>query len=650
MEQQRDPVSVAMVDGAWRLVDGDRVTTIHGRDPQREADRAIADLFRDSEPGLLVVIGLGLGFLLEALDRRGWAGKVLAIEPAPESVQPFLERRDWRSWIAAERLRLLVGPDFAGASDCWRWCGDAATAVHVNPVFARLRPREVERAREIFERIRFDAKANADARREFGGRYLLNTLRNLPAIAAESDVSALVNAAPKVPAIVVAAGPSLDAAIPALARVQESALVIAVDTAARPLLRAGIRPHLVVAVDPSEGNASHLTDLPPCPDTYLVTEGSLDPLALAGFRGRTFVFRVANHEPWPWLRRAGRDAGTLRAWGSVLTTAFDLAVQMGCDPVVFVGADLAYTGGRPYCRGLSLETQWQRRAHWGTPLEAQWREAIDRWPEVVEADIAGTGTRTAPHLVAFRGWLVDQMRADTGRRFVNATGAGILHGAAITQASPAELPTLIPAGSRAPRDIVRARYRPSVAGAAVMDAATRVDDAVLTAWEHFAPGVSRDAVVEVLRSASGHSDTVRISRDASSRGARYADVGLEAQFLEPLAAAMPLVPMRLPAHALERAPAGARLFRFRTTAARIICCALRPGDGAVAENGRPLVRATDLDHVVAGSYSICRDEVHFRPEDDSDPRTNGREYTLLVPPPVAYLEALPLDDILARQL
>ena len=121
-------------------------------------------------------------------------------------------------------------------------------------------------------------------------------------------------------------------------------------------------------------------------------------------------------------------------------------------------------------------------------------------------------------------------------------------------------------------------------------------------------------------------------------------------WLQQLVTAVPLVPMRIPAHRMQTAPSGARVFRFRTTAARIICCALRPQDGAVAENGRPLVRALNLDHVTPGTYSLCRDEVHFRPDDDSDPRQNGRDYTLLVPPTVAHLEHLPLQDILDNEI
>src|SRR5262249_42696275 len=44
-------------------------------------------------------------------------------------------------------------------------------------------------------------------------------------------------------------------------------------------------------------------------------------------------------------------------------------------------------------------------------------------------------TRTTPHLVAFRDWLIHRMAEETGRTFINATGAGILHGTPVVQGS-----------------------------------------------------------------------------------------------------------------------------------------------------------------------------------------------------------------------
>lgn len=661
--------TVVLVDGAWKIVDQGRALAIHGRDPQREADRTAAELLDGRPTDVLVVIGLALGFLLDALERRGWTGRVLALEPEPATVPALLARRDWSAWLEADRLRILHAPAFTGATDCWRWFGDGSSEplVFVHPVMDRVKPAEVAAARAALRRIRFDAQANAAARRQHGARYLLNTLRNLPAIAAEPGVSRLSSAAPHCAAVVVAAGPSLDAALPALREAQHSALIVAVDTALRPLLHAGVVPHVVVAVDPSEANGRHLLDLPPCPDTHLVAEASLDPLAIDRFRGRTFLFAVSEHHPWPWLRAAGRQPAPLRAWGSVLTTAFDLAVTMGCDPVAFVGADLAYSGGRPYCHGVSFEEDWRRLSHWGEPIEGQLRQAIDQHPAIEEPDVAGGSVRTAPHLVAFRNWLVEQMAKEQGRRFINATGAGILRGASIAQVTPGELVALLPPPDSSLRRLVRDQYRANsstelaaataalITGLGTRDEAT---ESIVAAWEEFAPGITREALRHELHAAARAlaaeaAGTPRDPADDERRGdaaERYAEPGFEPAWLQQLAAAMPLVPMRIPAHRMQRAPSGARVFRFRTSAARIICCALRPQEGAVAEDGRPLSRAIDLDHVEPGSYSVCRDEVHFRATDDSDPRRNAREYTFFVPPPVAYVEALPLQEILERQI
>lgn len=654
--------SVRRIDGVWRLVDGDRTLAIHSRDPQREADRLAAELLAgEQEQALVVTVGLGLGFLPDALERRGWAGKILALEPEPDTLRPLLERRDWRRWIGDGRLRVLLAPDYAGAMDCWQWFGDGSSEppVLVNPTLAQVRSEAVERARALVKRIQFDAKANAEARRQHGARYLLNTLANLPALASEADVAALDGAARGFPAIVVGAGPSLDAVLPALREAQASALIIAVDTALRPLLSAGIEPHLVVAVDPGEANVRHLWDLPACPNTHLVAEASVDPVALGSFRGRTFLLSVSDHQPWPWLRTHGQPRGRLRVWGSVLTCAFDLALRMGGDPVVFAGADLAFPGGRPYCRGVAYEEGWRRLAEWGVPHDAQWKQHLEQWPAIEERDVAGGSVRTAAHLVAFRDWLVEQMARERNRRFINATGAGILHGGGIQQASLDEIVSALGRAKASPAKLVRARYRPAqgapllaaarklVAGAAGSGAPRALDADALTAWEQFADGLTRATILKTISRAlgSGPPDPIAVVPRAG-----VADSAFDSEWIVPLAAAVPMVPMPIAAARMEPVRPGVRLFRFRTTAARLIGCVLRLPDGAVAEDGRPLRRGAGIDALAPGEYAIWRDEVYFASTDGSDPRRNRRSYSLVVPPAVAHLEMLPLGDILAHHL
>ena len=427
----RVDVSKGHATGTVMTGDGRRIAVHASADPVASAEALVE---RCGPVPLLVVIGFGFGYLLDALERRGSQTKVLAVEPVAAIARAMLSRRDVREWITGGRLALLVGPAFPDGTEAWRLFGRDVTTppVLVTPLVEQAFPSETAQARAAVARIVAGVKANAVARRKFAGRYLLNTLQNLPSIADEGDASALFNLFSQIPAIVVAAGPSLDSTLAGIRALQGRAMIIAVDTAVRPLLAAGIHPHVAVSVDPSDINAQHLTGLPPSL-MALVGEGSLDASVLPQFNGRTFAFRVSDHHPWPWLRKLGLDRGSLQAWGSVLTTAFDFAIKAGCNPVVFAGADLAYTRGLQYCRNTAYEPRWQHLETDAERAEA-FKAYLAEKPHSLQPDVHGQPTITTREFMQFRDWIVARASAARDCVVLNATGGGILHGGTIAQA------------------------------------------------------------------------------------------------------------------------------------------------------------------------------------------------------------------------
>jgi len=501
------PVALARNEtGAW--------VPIHSRrNPQLEADRWLQPALIDPRPSALIIIGSGLGFVLDSAERLASETRIVAIEPVPALLPALLARRDWRDALEGGRLTICAGPDYQGASEAWRLLQDDPRSVRVlaHPVIARLFPEETAAARKVAERILFDARANDDARREHAGRYLINTLTNLPVIGREGDAAALADCLPGVPAVIAAAGPSLDRNLVDLAAVRDRVILIAVDTALRPLLAAGLAPDLVVSVDPSPLNARHLRDLPPCPDAWLAAEASLDPTVFPRFSGRTFTFKLADHHPWPWLATLGVTRPIVRTWGSVLTSAFDLAITIGCDPIAFVGADLAYTNGRPYCRRTTYEADWAAQTASGAALPDLWRSDLESRTRIQERDIRGAWTTTAPHLRAFRDWLVEQIAARGDRRFVNATGAGILHGAGLQQFTLREALGSVrrDATTTARQALSRAHSRgerPTALARAVdrlIEATAGATPPVFETWRQFAAGTIEQAdITKALATAS----------------------------------------------------------------------------------------------------------------------------------------------------
>ena len=469
------------------------------------------DLSTTTFPQQLFVIGPALGTVMDAIERAGAPTRVVALEPDPGVAVLMLSRRDWTSWFDSGRLRLLTGPDYRGAVTCSRHVNVSdPPLVLEHPLLAEHRAADLAAARAVATQMIAEAGKNQEARRRFAGRYLLQTLANLPVIAREGDAGVLDGRFSGCPAVVLGAGPSLDENLPALAELQDRAVIVAADTALRPLVKGGVRPHILVGVDPGEMNAKHLAGVADIDDVHLVAEGSLNPIAFDGFANRTFTFKVSNHDPWPWLATRGLGRTTLRAWGSVVTSAFDLALRLGCNPIIFAGLDLAFTNMRPYCRGTIYHEMWQSYVDQGSTWEGLAEDYFRNQPDIRMPDWKGAETRTTPAMISFRNWLLEQTAGTTDRSIFNATGGGILYGPGLRHASLHEL-----LGASAPLAAVRERLVSAHRQSASRSTSIQVDvEQLLRAeepelfarWREFTLNTVTDAqITSALQTASSRS-------------------------------------------------------------------------------------------------------------------------------------------------
>lgn len=388
----------------------------------------------------IVLIGAGLGHATEMAATRWPTALVIVVEPDADAAAAATRRTP--SLYDSRRVRLLTGPDYPGGADLWRLfdrpaaTDSAGLTIASRGAAALSHPVEFAKARRLVVGAIEAARMNARAREENAGRYLLNTLRNLPVIAGSGDPSRLASRFSGVPAIIVGAGPSLDRQLDDLRASAASALIVAADTAWRPLVSAGINPHFVIAVDPTEANGRHLREVHPSRQTWGIVEGSVDPIALSAFSDSLFTFRVGTHHPWPWLQTIGIERSFVRAWGSVLTSAFDLTLSFGCDPIVFAGADMAFTDGRPYCRGTTFEEDWARHTARGASLRQVWKNTLAARALLKGTDLNGEAVLTAKHLIEFRNWIVrraGEASSSSLVRVFNSSPAGLLSGGVIQQ-------------------------------------------------------------------------------------------------------------------------------------------------------------------------------------------------------------------------
>jgi len=406
-----------------------------GRDPITEATRFARDL-ELAEVGIVVLLGFGSGYVVRAIAARTRA-PIVVFEPDLEALAVGVEHGE-----VDASVRVITTPARLAEYLYSRLSGACRGVLAKWTPSLRIAPATFAAAQQAAAQAVDRAGLRHRTARIRGPGWLRHYVENLPALAAHPGLPALAGKLAGVPAIVVAAGPSLDQNLETLRACIGSAFVIAVNTAATALGRAGIVPSAVVAIE-SLDVSSQLAALP-----FLA-----DVPAFLELTGHPSLWKL------PFTRKIPISVDTnacavfsakidpkhqLSAGFCVANAAVAIAHALGCSPIVLVGSDLAYRDGRVYASGTAFA---EMRAELGADGNAkltglQGKRAIEgaslssnggvHMPDVAKTLRApGWGGRpdvvTTRDFTMFRDWYTSaakHLRAE-GKRPINATEGGL---------------------------------------------------------------------------------------------------------------------------------------------------------------------------------------------------------------------------------
>ncbi|RCK79804.1 MAG: Motility accessory factor [Candidatus Ozemobacter sibiricus] len=421
-------------DGSPTLIvtePGGKPVTYHSRyDPVGEARKQVESAYAGQSHAL--VFGCGLGYLLDQIQARlgNAPGQrlIFVIEPDPEVFRLALAHRDLRAVLDDPRFIWCVGqtPDQVG--DTWSaaldWAAMEQLAIIEHPPTLARFP---DYFAKLKEKIRFQAnrsKGNLVTIMKAGHHFHTNTFRNVVALAILPGVGRLFDKFRGVPGVVLAAGPSLEKNLHLLKEVQDRFLLIATDTVLRPMVARGMRPHIVCAGDPSYLNSLDFVGVEDLPDVWLALEPMTSPDIRERYRGPQMVMNFGSGLG-ALLEPLREPIGRVVCWGSIATTAFDLARRLGCDPIIFVGLDLSFQDGRLYIRGSYSDDVFFDKVHPYSSLEQETLEYIMRRGTHRFTNAAGQVLYTDENMFLYRGWFEDQLQ-QTDRTVINATEGGVM--------------------------------------------------------------------------------------------------------------------------------------------------------------------------------------------------------------------------------
>lgn len=438
-----------------RVVSTDKGPTLHLRgisfyapdDPVGSAIRRARGM--PLEPRTLVYVpsvGLGHG-LAELLARLPPECAVLCVEID----QRVMALAAARGLPADPRLRVVRTSDELGVVACLQALGPGRFRRVREAALSggwRTAPQRYRAFQEALELTLRTWWRNRMTLVMLGGRLVRNLLDNLPLLASAGDAADL---ATDLPVVAAGAGPSLDAAIPALRALRGRYALVAADTALPPLALSGLAPDLVVCLEAQQANLRDFLPSRPA-GVRLACELAGHPDTARLFPGRLSLFSTT-FAPLGLLDRlesAGLAPLRVPGLGSVGVAAAWTALRLSGSGVFLAGLDFSYPRGSTHARGTPAHLGSFASATRFTPPGHAAAAALAGRSLSWQLSARPGRVRTDAVLQSYRDLLETVVRDDgvsrEAPRVFSVGGEGLPYGAPVVE--PDDLAGLLPA--RAP--------------------------------------------------------------------------------------------------------------------------------------------------------------------------------------------------------
>lgn len=377
---------------------------------QEEIERFLDELKEINTKSVIIVFGLGFGYhITELLKKISNDNKVIILEP---SIKVFLEalKSIELEDILKDGVNIIVGQDVHGAHNhfCKNIHGNNLNNIHF-VIFGQYGRAFNSFVKEIFEDLKntiINEEVNLATEYQYQFVFSGNMIKNIPYLLESESISVLENRFKSYPAIVVSAGPSLDKNIQELKKAQGKAVIISGGRTLKPLLKNGIIPTFVVSIDPSYYAYELVEDYLEY-DFPLITMPMSSNDIIKKYSGKHFI--INNYSYTELVNKImNKRVPTLFSGGSVAHSSTALAHYMGCNPIILVGQDLAFTNQKVHAEQAIIEG----------------RINTQEGKTILVKDVNGNEINTSKSLYSFKQWFEKYFALNNHITYIDATEGG----------------------------------------------------------------------------------------------------------------------------------------------------------------------------------------------------------------------------------
>lgn len=291
----------------------------------------------------IIVFGSGNGVWLENLDNITNGKRILIVEPDFNMYNMFISKK----------YNVFYNEVSAICMEDKEFYSNLLSAINTSKIKMFIFGNYDFVYRDLFEefinKIKdaiVDITVMENTNRMYSKTWLENYMGNLPEIINSNYVNKYSDIFKGKPAIIVSAGPSLDKNIKLLKNNENKFIIISVGRALKALKRENIIPDFTAVIDGSEQMYKVFEDSLESNVPLLFSEQSGNKI-VKNYKGEKIFFSTTDFLNSNKII-LGCEPITLFEGGSVAHACIDFARVLGCNKIIFIGQDLAYTDNKTH--------------------------------------------------------------------------------------------------------------------------------------------------------------------------------------------------------------------------------------------------------------------------------------------------------------
>ncbi|TFZ41050.1 DUF115 domain-containing protein [Soehngenia longivitae] len=345
-----------------KIKENDTYKYVHSKyDPKKEAESLIKKYEGELEKsGTVIFFGTGLGYHIELILRSFPDIKAYIYEPNKELLYFFLKERSF-SETQLKRFKNISATRESFLNDIREMLtlNREGLVIVDLPVYKSIYPDEYEFFIQTIKTKVKERRSSILTEYSFQKRWIINSMKNFKYVLKTPNVIVENKGKFKdIPAILVAAGPSLNEEIENIRKIKDEGLayIFSVGSAINTLIKNDIHPHVATTYDPTENNQKVFLKVKEqgIKDIPLIFGSSVGYETIENYPGKLYHMITSQDKISNYYldNESTEPIDIVLDAPTIAVVTLQLLYYLGFNPIILAGQNLAYVGTKQHSEGV----------------------------------------------------------------------------------------------------------------------------------------------------------------------------------------------------------------------------------------------------------------------------------------------------------